>query len=115
MRRGARAPARAGAASGLAQLERLAGDAGVDAHLRALRELALEDLHRERVLEHALDHALQRPGAVVRVEALLREQRARLVGHLELDAALLEQPLHALELDIDDAADLVPAERKSVV
>src|SRR5215472_15257223 len=94
----------------LAKLQRFAGYARVDAHLRPFGELALEDAHRERVLDHALDHALEGPRAVVRVVARLGEQVLGLRRELELDASLAEQPLHALELDLDDALDLRAAE-----
>ena len=43
----------------------------------ALREPPFEELERERVLDQALDRALQRPRAVRRVPALLREQLLR--------------------------------------
>src|SRR5262249_46291532 len=70
----------------------------------------LEDLHGERVLDHALDHALQRARARGRVVAPLGEELARLVGELERDAPLRDQLPHAVELDLDDPADLLAAE-----
>src|SRR5262249_20104345 len=92
------------------ELERLTRNARVDDDLAAFGELALEDLHRERVLEHALDHALERARAVVRVVALLGEQVLRLVGHLDRDPPVGEQPLHPIELDIDDPVEVLAAE-----
>ncbi len=74
-------------------------------------ELALEQLQRELVDELLLDHPLERARAVGRVVAEVAEQRPRVVGQLDLDAALahtLDQPL---DLQVDDLADLLARER----
>src|ERR1700716_2413798 len=47
---------------------------GVDQDGVTLTELAVEDGHGERVLNAALDHALEWPRAVDRVVALVRDQ-----------------------------------------
>ena len=54
-----------------AEAERL--PVGLDDDVVAFGEVAAEDLHREGVLDHALDGALQGPGAEDRVVALLGE------------------------------------------
>src|SRR6187549_191708 len=56
----------------------------------AVDELPLEQHHRERVLDLALDEPLQRTGAEGRVEALLGERVQDGVVDLERDAAVLE-------------------------
>ena len=58
--------------------------ARLDARRVAVAQPALEDGHRERVLQAALDHPLQRAGAVGRVVALLGEQVER--GAVDLQA-----------------------------
>src|SRR5712691_1969872 len=47
---------------------------GIDHDRVALPELAVENGHGERVLNSALDHSFQRPGAVGRVIALVGDQ-----------------------------------------
>ena len=73
----------------------------IDDYLLALLELALQQLHRQFVLDFALDCALQGPRAVGRVEALFSENVLGGVGQLDLDP-LVRQPLgQVAELDLD--------------
>src|SRR6185312_1251277 len=74
-------------------------------------ELAAQNPLRQRVLHLLLDGTLQRPGAVHRVEPGLAEQVARLVIERELDVPFEQALAQVLELDVDDAADLLHAER----
>ena len=97
-----------GAAPGLGEDELAV--AGVDADHVALGELALEQLQGELVDQLALDHPLQRPGAVGRVVAEVAEQRAGVVGELDLDPALAHAPGEQLDLELDDPADVLAAE-----
>src|SRR5688572_11525541 len=62
----------------------------VDADGVALGEVALEQAQRERVLDDALDRALERAGAVGRIPALLRERFLRRFRQLELETPLRE-------------------------
>ena len=63
-------------------------DGGVDCDRVALADLALEELQGQDVHQLLLDHALQRAGAVCRVEPQVAEELAGLVAQLHLDAAL---------------------------
>src|SRR4051812_18893424 len=83
----------------------------VDANAVAVGEVALEQSQRERVLDHALQRALQGPGAVRRVPACFGDGVLRLVRQLELDAALGEPSAQARELELDDLAQLFASER----
>ena len=74
-------------------------------------EVALEQPDRERVLEQALDRALQRAGAVGRIPARVADRRLRRVGQLELEPALGETVAQPLELQLDDLAQLVAGQR----
>src|SRR5689334_215492 len=73
----------------------------------ALAEITLEEPQRERVLEEALDRALERPGAVGGVPTGVGDHALRLVGQLELQATLGEPAPEPPELLLDDLADLV--------
>ena len=63
-----------------------------------------EDLVGERVLQIFLHRALQRPCAIYGVIADPAEPRARGIGEIEPDLAVLEQLLKPRDLDIDDRA-----------
>ena len=77
----------------------------------ALGELALEQPQRERVLDQALDRALERPGAVGRIPARLGDQLLRRVGQLEREPALGEPRAQPRELELDDLAELLARQR----
>ena len=83
----------------------------VDADRVAVREVALEQPQRERVLDEPLDRPLQRPGAVRRIPARLGERFLRRVRQLERDAPLGEPVAQPFELELDDLRDLVARER----
>src|SRR5262245_2895927 len=83
----------------------------VDADRVAFGELALEEPQRQRVLDEALDCALQRAGAVGRVPAGLGEVLLGGVGQLEAQAALGEAVAEPRQLELHDLADLLPRQR----
>src|SRR5690349_8045981 len=72
---------------------------------------ALEQLQRERVLDQALDGALQRTRAERRVVSLLGDHALGLGRQLERDLALAEQLLEPRQLQLHDVLDLLRAER----
>ena len=74
-------------------------------------EAPLEDRQRQLVDQALLDHPLERPGAVRRVVAQVAEQRPRRVGQLDLDVALADPLDQALDLQVDDLADLLAGQR----
>ena len=81
----------------------------VDADRVAVAEVAFEQPQRERVLEQPLDRALQRTRAVGRVPARLDDRLLRGVRQLEREPALGEPLAQALELQLDDLAELLAA------
>src|SRR4051812_9554228 len=68
----------------------------------AVLDAALEDLRRQRVLQAALDHPLQRPRAVDRVVAAVGQPLQGLAVELDVDLAIGQQLAQAAELDLDD-------------
>ena len=50
--------------------------------------LAVEQLERQRVLDEALEGALERAGSVVRIVSLVEENLPGLPGKLQVDLAL---------------------------
>src|SRR5829696_3259138 len=83
----------------------------VDPDPVALAQLALQDRQREAVDEVALDDALERTGAVGRVVAEVAQEGPGVAGQLDLDAALPDPAGQALDLQVDDPADLRAVER----
>src|SRR3954465_9984693 len=77
----------------------------VDADRVPIGEVAFEQTQRERVLEPALDRALQRARAIRRIPACLGERFLRGTGQLERDVTLGQPFAEALELQLDDLAD----------
>src|SRR5262245_45024133 len=73
---------------------------------RAPLERAAQDEVGQRVLDHALDRAAQRPGAHRGVVALLDQQLLRLVRQLDRDLVRRHLLADALHLDVDDVEDL---------
>src|SRR3546814_7101698 len=76
----------------------------------AVLHLAAEEQGRQRVLQRALDHPLQRPRPVDRIVAGLRQPGEGGVVQLDGDLAIRQQLAQPPELDIDDALHLVAAE-----
>src|SRR5579884_767704 len=70
-------------------------------------DFAGQDLLGERVLQFALDHPLQWPGAVDRVVAGPGQPCLCLGIDVEADLAIVDQPLQPGELDIDDAGHVL--------
>src|SRR6266540_3777559 len=80
-------------------------------HRVALGELSLEQPQRERVLDHPLDRALERAGAVGRIPAGLGDVLLRLRRQLDLDPAIGEPLPQPGELQLDDLGQLLARER----
>src|ERR1700734_1474911 len=80
-------------------------------HAIAGREFAAQDLLRQRILDLGLDRALQGPRAVHRIEPRLADAIARRVLEPQLDVSLREALTQPAELNIDNGADLLAAER----
>src|SRR5258708_9514368 len=81
---------------------------GVDVDGVALLVFAGEHLVRERVEDELLDRPLDRPRPVDRVVALLRDDRLRGGGELDVDLPLLETPRARLELELGHRLLLLP-------
>src|SRR5215203_6559117 len=83
---------------------------GLYDHLRAVRDLAAQDHLAHGVLDHALQHPLEGPGAERRIVALFGELvqglGRELYGYVALDELLAE----ALYLDLDDVAHVLALE-----
>ncbi len=71
---------------------------------RVLADFAGEYLLAQLVENHALQHALEGPGAELRVEALLAEVVEHLVGGFEGDADFVQALLNLLELAVPQTA-----------
>ena len=111
-----------------ALLDRKAVFVGVDRDGRAFLEVAAEEEAAEGGLNVALDVALQGPGAVGRIEAVLGDEGLGLIGEDELDAVVfaalgevLDEELHDLfdfrfleGLEKDDLIDAVQELRPEV-
>src|SRR4051794_31204017 len=82
----------------------------VDADDVALREAAVEQSERKRVLDEPLQRALQRPRAVRRIPARLRHDLLRRVAQLELQAPLAKACAQLRELQLNDRAQLLARE-----
>ena len=74
-------------------------------------ELAAQDLLRERILDLRLDRALQGTRTVHGVESRLADPIARSIIESQLNIAFGEPLTQTAQLDVDDGADLLPAER----
>ena len=73
------------------------------------REAAQQQRLGQRVLDHVLDHAAQRPRAVVDVVAQLDDVVLGLLRDLQLDLLLAQLVADAREQQVDDLADLLDA------
>src|SRR5439155_22372140 len=82
----------------------------VDLDRVAVVDLAGQELHRQGVLDLALDQALQGTGPERRVESLVGEPHARRIRQGERELATGQSRLQHLKLDLDDLRDLVAAE-----
>src|SRR5208337_1340236 len=83
----------------------------VDLQLLAGTHLAIQDFERQRVLNQALDGALQRARAELRIVTLAEQQLLRFRRQFNLDLALSQNLPQVLELKVDDLFDLLLAER----
>src|SRR6266568_9678125 len=100
---------RLGGALAPPEVERLAC-ALRDHDVVARLELAPQDLLRQRILDEALDGALERAGAVDGIVPGVRDGLSRRLGELDGELAVLEELPQPAELDLHDAADLVAPE-----
>src|SRR5207253_2186483 len=66
------------------------------------KNLTVEELHRQRVLDEPLEGALQGPRAELRVVAFAGHKFPRLVRQLDLNLPLPKQPAQVRELQLDD-------------
>ena len=82
-----------------------------DADPIARLELAAEDLLRQRIFDLLLDRALERPRTVDRIEARLAEQSRAPVSSSSSMLRSSSRRRSSPELDLDDRADLLGAER----
>lgn len=80
--------------------------AGRQPHRIPVGDLALQDQARERILDGALDEALQGSGAKNRVVAGLGQPGAGLLVELQGHLAGRQQGAQMVQLDIDDAVHL---------
>src|SRR5690606_18772110 len=74
----------------------------------AVLDAPLENHAGQRVLQVALDHALERPRAVDRVVADVAQPGERPVVDLDRDLARRQQRPQAIELYLDDAGHVLP-------
>ena len=74
-------------------------------------EAAQQQRLGERVLDHVLDHAAQRPRAVVDVVAELDDVVLGLLGDLRLDLLGAQLLAHARQQQVHDLADLLDLQR----
>src|SRR5690606_41254585 len=88
----------------------LAARRAVHDHRVPRLELAAQDAPGQRILDVALDRALERPGAELRVPAHFREHVLGRFGDDEAELALREELGELGELDIDDTPELVALE-----
>src|SRR5918992_5446474 len=86
------------------------GVVGLDDDLGAVRDLALQDHLAHRVLDHALQDALQGARAERRVVARLGELVEGSGRELDADLALGHLLPEALDLDLDDLAHVLALE-----
>ena len=80
--------------------------AGRDFSGIAVLDLSRQDQFRERILDGALDHTLQRPRAIGWIVTAVREPSSRLGIEVERDLAILQELLKPLQLNIDNRAHL---------
>src|SRR5436190_1221980 len=76
----------------------------------ALAELALEQSQRQRVLDQPLQRSLQRPRAVGRVPSRLGNELLGGIRQLEPEPSLGQPRAQALQLQLDDFAQLLARE-----
>src|ERR1700693_2407918 len=77
---------------------------------RAVADLPGKQHLRQWVLHPLLDHAFQRTCAISRIVPLVGEPLPRLGVEAEPDLAVFQEPVQALELDVDDLAHILATE-----
>src|SRR5882724_2694413 len=83
----------------------------IDDDVVAGEDFPLQDFHRQRVLDQALNGATQRTRTVGRIIAFTKDQFLRRGSEHQSDFALFEQLVHALEEQINDAHQLIFTQR----
>ena len=84
---------------------------GGDADGVAVGEIAGDQFARQGVLEHSLNRAAQRPGAVLNVRTLLQKERPGLVVQLERQIPVRKSFVKIPQLDVHDLLEFRLAER----
>src|ERR1700722_11982264 len=74
---------------------------------RAVADLPGKQHLRQWVLHPLLDHAFQRTCAISRIVPLVGEPLPRLGVEAEPDLAVFQEPVQALELDVDNLAHVL--------
>src|SRR5262245_45570673 len=93
------------------EIQSAAGLVVIDEDRLALVDFAFQKAASERGFDLTLDRAFQRSGAVIRIEAGLRQMRARRVGQLQIDVAFGQAPPEPVELYLDDLFQMLFGQR----
>ena len=80
-------------------------------HPAPFRNVFLEQPHRERVLEPALDRPFERPRAECGIVALARQELLGRFAHFELEPKLISDLVDTAKLEVDDLLDQRLGER----
>ena len=72
----------------------------------AVQNFAVQNLERQRILNHLLDGALQWTSAIVWIVALRKQQVFGRIGQLQRDLAVGEQAANVFEAQLDDPYQL---------
>src|SRR5579863_9226511 len=84
---------------------------GIDQHRFAWTHFPIQDTQRQRVLYQPLNGTFHGTRAISEIVALTQEQRLRSGSQLDLDFTLRQPLFHVGELQVDDALDLLLAQR----
>ena len=78
----------------------------IDSHAIAMQHAAIENPHRQRVLNQPLDRPLQRPSPIRTVIPGFEDRFARRIRQLQRDTPVDQQLLQVLQPQIDDMRQL---------
>src|SRR5437763_17222466 len=79
---------------------------GVDDYVIAMQHLSVEDLHRQRVLHHALDRPLERTRTIRAIVTFSEDHLLRRWRELDRDPAVGQHLAQVRQPEIDDANQL---------